>query len=108
MLFPRLTFSFSSSENVTWPFYLCFNLSEVFISYLCKVPSCGFLDEKFGNESGYNTPQKEKTFDMGTNSPDILKSGIYERASYAFEDQLPKKRLFTVFQELFLLVSLPK
>ncbi|KAG4923545.1 hypothetical protein JHK87_049085 [Glycine soja] len=50
----------------------------------------GFLDESFDNEMGYDTSCK-KTFQMGSKSPELLKSGAYKMENYAFEDLLPKK-----------------
>nr|KYP76077.1 hypothetical protein KK1_020299 [Cajanus cajan] len=50
----------------------------------------GFLDEKFGNEMGYDASGK-KGFQMGSKSPELLKSGAYKMDNYAFEDLHPKK-----------------
>nr|XP_007146895.1 hypothetical protein PHAVU_006G079400g [Phaseolus vulgaris]ESW18889.1 hypothetical protein PHAVU_006G079400g [Phaseolus vulgaris] len=49
-----------------------------------------FLDETFDNEMGYDTSCKQ-TFQMGSKSPELLKSGTYKMENYAFEDLLPKK-----------------
>ncbi|BAT88223.1 hypothetical protein VIGAN_05167100 [Vigna angularis var. angularis] len=49
-----------------------------------------FLDETFDNEMGYDTSCK-KTFQMGSKSPELSKSGTYKLENYAFEDLLPKK-----------------
>ncbi|XP_027931807.1 uncharacterized protein LOC114187693 isoform X2 [Vigna unguiculata] len=49
-----------------------------------------FLDETFDNEMGYDTSCK-KTFQMGSKSPELLKSGTYKMENYAFEGLLPKK-----------------
>ncbi|KAJ1422948.1 hypothetical protein SESBI_12715 [Sesbania bispinosa] len=49
-----------------------------------------FLGDKFDKEMGYDTSCK-KTFQMGSKSPDLLKSGAYKMESYAFDDFLPTK-----------------
>ncbi|RDY00146.1 hypothetical protein CR513_16708, partial [Mucuna pruriens] len=51
----------------------------------------GFLDEKFDNEMGYDTSCK-KTFQMGSKSPELLKTRPYKMENYAFDQDLhPKK-----------------
>ncbi|KAL2333083.1 hypothetical protein Fmac_014296 [Flemingia macrophylla] len=52
--------------------------------------SC-FVDEKLDNEMGYDTSCK-KTFQMGSKSPELLKSRACKTENYAFEDLHTKKR----------------
>lgn len=69
---------------------ICLDIEKMFLRLLCNIACSGFLDESFDNEMGYDTSCK-KTFQMGSKSPELLKSVAYKMENYAFKDLLPKK-----------------
>ncbi|KAL9320151.1 hypothetical protein ACSQ67_011990 [Phaseolus vulgaris] len=66
------------------------DIEKLFLRLLWNIAGSVFLDETFDNEMGYDTSCKQ-TFQMGSKSPELLKSGTYKMENYAFEDLLPKK-----------------
>ncbi|KAI4307783.1 hypothetical protein L6164_030930 [Bauhinia variegata] len=64
-----------------------------------------FLNEKFDDEMKYDTSWKKKPFQTSASSPDFLKDGVYNMASYG--NLLPKKRSSATAMEGFNVIESP-